>query len=664
MQEDIRSQLRALRISREYQYDELQRAWRNARESRNARPLLIPYIGSGLNNLVEGGLGSWGELVRLIAQRGGPLGSAHQIAVSQLSLPQQLEIHLRKALAERRRGDVVQSFRDVFSVIQTPSTLHRRIMEMFPAVITTNYNCLLEAAAPAAESIDLTDPAINLGDIVTLAGRRVLHLHGKWYPDELTLHDAQIFWGVGEGPAPDSRCLVLTEYQYHRLYRARADFRNRVQRLFETDHLMLFLGASLARDEADIHALLTDRRLQGGRLAGFYVSVEPSSLKDELLRVRGIETISLPRKYGFKRDAVENFLHAFLDVCDESFGVNTLSRSGVVVPSPDILCVGLAKWEHIISLGDRTQIGRETSHNLDASNYLEEAGGQHLAPALHLMRRGHRVALATVLGDDELADRIIGAIRDMVKTLDDAHLPGDLITYFCEQRGSTHRGITVTFGGGRVIFDYHKAGEAERELGRADLHKFSAIRALYLGTYSRTFGKEALRSIPAIRFFETGTRGPTSDEEFTDALDLARQCTYVLASAEFTLRLARDDRLDTDCQARIFADYADTQEKLQGAFERLWKPGGKANTLVVLMGEHGAVVMDRPTSDFRVTHVPAVSVPAGAGRNWLGCGDIFRGEFIHQILAGTTAPGAAHAASRTVAEKIQRMSLFATLPFT
>lgn len=51
-------------------------------------------------------------------------------------------------------------------------------------------------------------------------------------------------------------------------------------------------------------------------------------------------------------------------------------------------------------------MGTETSYHLETEAVAEEPGGQHLWPALHLVDRGHRVALATTTGDDAFGDQV------------------------------------------------------------------------------------------------------------------------------------------------------------------------------------------------------------------------------------------------------------------
>ena len=56
---------------------------------------------------------------------------------------------------------------------------------------------------------------------------------------------------------------------------------------------------------------------------------------------------------------------------------------------------------------------------------------------------------------------------------------------------------------------------------------------------------------------------------------------------------------------------------------------------------------------------PFIVLPKNMGLNWLGCGDLFRGEFIHQVLSKKPENiiDAAKAASIVVMERIKRMPL-------
>lgn len=273
MRREARRQLQSFRFRHEYQYEVLKEAWRSTRTwtatKKRPKRLLVPYIGSGLNDLATGGLRNWGELVALIAKTAESLGSEHQVKRSGVTLPQQLELHLRAALEhpdrERRRSirnSIVDAFRKVFGKEGEPSRFHKRLVEMFPVLVTTNYNQILEAAAGGWKSYDLTDPATYKKKLFPLKPKTILHLHGCWNPKEKQSHMDQIFWGVGDFTDKNhTRCLVLTEYQYHRLYNNRKGFQTVASQLFGTEHLMLFIGASLSSDESGVHAILTERRI-------------------------------------------------------------------------------------------------------------------------------------------------------------------------------------------------------------------------------------------------------------------------------------------------------------------------------------------------------------------------------------------------------------------
>lgn len=664
---DIDRQLRRLHDEHEEYYIALRTAWCAAREwAATRRPphqgasVLMPYVGSGLNRLAEGGLGSWEDLVKEVAKQCPRLGSEHQIHRSGLTMPQQLEIYLRTAAAKNEaRGNIFEAFRAAFAAQGEPSSFHKRLTQMFPVLLTTNYNDLLTASDPSKRRvIDLTAPDCH----PDLRVPSICHLHGRWWAPRMRRKELEprIFAGVGLHEESARPCLVLTEYQYHRLY-SDPQFRGALTKILAPPHVLLFLGASLAADEAGIHNILTARRLAGGSFSGLYVGLDMDPLKEQLLSLRGIQCISLPRAFGFSRGATEVLFHALFDQMDKDFEVKSpsLASPTPVLPGPEILCAGLAAWNRVFSLGSRKSIGTEASHQLRSEDVVEEPGGQHLAPALYLVSRGHRVALATTTGDDALGDQIRKWVTRHVERITRKGR-GDLIVWTWQIKGNTRLTTAVTYGGTRVIFDYDGDGLGNLEARSIDWEQLDSLKALYLGWYYLDCEEKLLEKLPNVtwRFFETGTRGPKEKSSFERAVNIARQCTHVLSSSGFALRLAGKERLGSSsdslqCQRRLYEDVVKGKAEIaRAAQERLWpKPKDCAN-LVVVMGAFGSLVVTRKR---QVRHIPAVVVNEKQGRNWLGCGDIFRAEFIHQVMKGASCVGAAKAATELVANKIQRM---------
>jgi sugar/nucleoside kinase (ribokinase family) len=91
------------------------------------------------------------------------------------------------------------------------------------------------------------------------------------------------------------------------------------------------------------------------------------------------------------------------------------------------------------------------------------------------------------------------------------------------------------------------------------------------------------------------------------------------------------------------------------AFRLLWPTPADRGYLIVLIGRWGSLIVDQYE---KVERIRAVKLPKKQGRNWLGCGDLFRAEFIHRVLIGASCEDAAKAATQAVAEKIPKMSFF------
>lgn len=374
----------------------------------------------------------------------------------------------------------------------------------------------------------------------------------------------------------------------------------------------------------------------------------------------------MQRRFGYSKAAIEAFFHAFFDVCEEEFNVTNpnICAPSPICPFPEVLCAGIGSWNQVLSLGEKIKdIGTETSYKVSHEGFAEEVGGQHLYPALHLVQRGHKVAIATVLGDDEHGDKIESDIRRVVEQADSEGGGGDLIAYFIERKGATRLSFVVTYGGTRTIFDYDGKEGVCWKLSPAEVAYWKNVKALYLGTYFPEFQESLLNDLGNVplRFFESGTRGPKDAQGFKRVVDIARKCNYVIISSEFLLHLigkvSLAENLDTkQCQTRVATDIKKEGKLLISGFNTLWESGG--GVLAVVCGSGGAALASRTGDSVSVKAVDVTTVPKGSGLNWLGCGDIFRGEFIHQIVSGKTKDPvrAAQAAAAVVAKKIQRKS--------
>ena len=663
----IGTQFRRFHETHDQAYDDLKKAWCASKKwmSTRNRPLnesmLLPYIGSGLNGLAEGGVHSWGALVKEVAEQNpDELGTEHQVRRSGLTLPQQLEIHLRETNRNiAARANVLTAFQRAFDQPGKPSAFHKRLATSFPILLTTNYNSLLESADPLGRKVfDLTLPNCE----PNLMKPCICYLHGRWiHGIKRKDLDPRIFSGVGIHEPLTRPCLVLTENQYHRLY-SEPDFKGALESVLGPPNLLLFLGAGLTNDEAGIHNILTARRLSQKKFAGLYVGLDLDPLKERLLDLRGIQCINLPRAFGYSKGATEALFHALFDKMEQLFEESTPYTLGIgaSLKGPDILCVGLAAWNRVFSLGNERFIGSEISHTINSDAYKEEPGGQHLWPALYLVNRGHRVALATTSGDDSLGDQVRKSVRRFVEDAT-RRSGGDLIDAPWQIEGDTRLTTVITFDGTRVIFDFDGKGLAKLSDWRTDWEQWDSLEAIYLGSYYLDFEEQLLRKMSHIKlkFFETGTRGPIARAQFERSRNIARQCSHVLSSSAFALRLAGMEKFATGsdtlvCQNRVHRDFVKGKGGIiKRAVENLWDSPSKHGNLIVVMGKHGSLVAARGKE---VRHVEATPVPRSRGRNWLGCGDLFRAEFIHQIMQGKSCEHAARTASRKVAEKIQRMS--------
>lgn len=670
----IRGQLAHLKTVFPDDYRALAKAWAATKrwtaggEPPGADGVLIPYVGSGLNSLAPDGVTSWKRLVELVATACGGMPSPYRVRRSGLSFPQQLEILLRRAQGTKQPA-VRRAFQKAFDTGTQPSEFHRRLMRMFPILITTNYNTLLSDAdeAPGRPCYDLTDDAVPL-PTDPLQHRAVFHIHGVWDPNDDAHQEERLFAGVGRDSGGGQSRLILSEHQYYRHY-ARHDFKRVVEQLLSRDSLLLFLGASLSNDEAGIHSVLTARALSERHFTGLYIGLDLDPLKAQLLEIRGLHAIELYREFGFSRDGIEPLFHGLLDVLEEELS-DSPHRLATPAPHclfPNIVCVGLASYNRVLSLGQK-DIGAETSHAVPASNMAEEAGGQHLYAALHLVDRGYRVALVTALGDDEYGDRVLKEACERIEKLPNHH-SGDLLTHYVLRTDSTRLSSTVTFKGTRVIFDYDK-NPLPLDFDQP-IDAWGNPEALYLGGYFPGMQERILAQFEEtvnLRFFESGTTGHSDPVKWARVMGIARRCTHVLVSSAFLLKLSGEVSLGTDlsttnCQDWLMKDWKQTTRMVETAWARLWGTAPTAFALVVLMGRHGSAVADAHPA-VRTRHVPAIPVPDELGKNWLGCGDLFRAEFIHQILGNPSIDlfDAATAASQVVAERIQRMSFLPPMP--
>lgn len=164
LRQEVKSQIRAFKLHHPLEYDLVKRAWNNARDWADTSvpppadvPILTPYVGSGLNRLAEGGLRSWDDLVKLLARHGAPLGDDHAISRSGLSMPEQLEMHLREAaLDPAKKAAIREELAAVMRSPAEPTVFYKHLAVHFPILLTTNYNDLLSLSAEHESPLTMT----------------------------------------------------------------------------------------------------------------------------------------------------------------------------------------------------------------------------------------------------------------------------------------------------------------------------------------------------------------------------------------------------------------------------------------------------------------------------------------------------------------------------
>lgn len=75
---------------------------------------------------------------------------------------------------------------------------------------------------------------------------------------------------------------------------------------------------------------------------------------------------------------------------------------------PDVVVCGAASWNKLVTLD---ALPEPRPHTVFARSSHETLGGTSAGKALHLVERGRSVRLHTVVGDDDVAPRILGALQ-------------------------------------------------------------------------------------------------------------------------------------------------------------------------------------------------------------------------------------------------------------
>lgn len=671
------------------EYEELAKAWLRTvagkRGTERTRKL-IPFIGSGLSgNPVHG----WTDLVKAI-ERVAPVDwTKHHWDSAALSYPQRLEILLAR-IGDQAKESVAQAFEKMFNQTRQPTSLHQRLVRLFPRLATTNYNDLLSSVTDAPEAIDLTDRDSQGADEYRLP-RAIIHLHGLW-PRNASLEEKvhRIFAGVGrESERVDHRepdalggpVLVLTENQYHRLYRHSWGFQRAVQRLFAGDHLLLFLGSGLTPAELGIQTHLRDLQLFSSQtLVGVYVGFDINPAKVAALQAQGLAIINLPGCFGWQPEVQDALLHALLDEFSDRFGDprpavvgpgTKVPESATSVSVPEVVCVGVAARQVIIALKKKPKI--EASYGIPDKQYCEEPGGQHLWPALYLASRGRRVAIATRLGDDSDADWVLAECRRLVV---DRGYDGDLDTQLIIRKGRTRVTFAITYPrnvpnvgdcqvGTRTLYDYEGAavsGEDWLATFDADelsnlqrkVRRFKDTRAIYLSPHGADLQHLVLEELGGrveLRFFETGTTGletgTTGGPSLNRAKSIASRCTHVLASAEFVYNVLEQDPNADDYQEALANDF---QGLLARAYREIFN--STRACLIATLGPYGAAYVEAGQDAVLVEPEVQNRQPQIC---WFGCGDMFRAAFIDATLNGASVHEACSQANAAAYDRTTRL---------
>jgi sugar/nucleoside kinase (ribokinase family) len=675
----IKEQLTQIKKDNSKNYMHLKEAWQSSRlngtsSAIDSQKRMIPFIGSGLNNLTKGGIGSWDSLVKEIRNSVEFEEPFNVVQKSGLKLPQELDVFLDEGQRNPKyRGKILTLFNEMFSKSIIPTNFHLRIYNLFPTLITLNYRNIYSSLKNSRNAIDLTDPTVAY-DKISYNHEAIYHLHGLYKKnDSSETHKNQIFWGIMGDHAQPHKCLVLTEKQYHRLYLNDNEFQRKVEGVFHQDNYMLFLGVGLSPNEFGIHHILREHDMaQRTTPVGLLLSFGMDDIKRILLNKLGISTLVLPDGFGYSRQNRELLFHAFVDVCESLFIPDDERIFASPVPHhqrPEIICAGLSQLFQIAAI--KGFIERETSYSYLNTGFHREVGGQHLSPALYLLEKGHRVALASRIGNDSLGDEIIQTIKNSVDEFEKKE-PNkrDFFTLLIHRAGYTRESFIITYQNTRTIYD-NDGPDAPPifNLDNDDITKFKGIRAIYLGWHHPKMQMQiidALGNVP-LRFFETGTCGPKSSDEFQEALYIARKCNFIIASSEWIVRIGAlndactydPEKKRVDYQKRLYDDFVNGRNGTiaQAAYEYLWPDKKVKKTLIITMGKYGSSFVRRTNKKPKFKLIKPHIIQQEDAISWAGCGNIYRAEFIHQVLIGEEdLEKACQSASKVAGEKTRTLS--------
>lgn len=643
----------------EDQHEEtLRRAWlRTVCGDREAGARqLVPFVGSGINALGQGGSASWRNLVAVVEGTIRPRSwTDYHVRAAQLSEPERLELALSRVALRDRDTVAAGVHKELCAVSPTPSRFHRELVRNFPCVVTTNYNDILLAAAEAEElTTSVLDATVDPDAAEAyLQKSAIVHLHGRWpyapIGDDDGSYRERLFNGVGHDYDPGKPCIVLTEGQYQQMYAQSSRFQRIVRRTFAADNLLLFIGSGLSASEFGVHAYLRDLHHSGGHTpVGIYVGFDINPARAALLGARDLGCVSLSRAYGERQEIRNAVWLSFLEACRRRFGAPRRSWNAEGLPVIDVVSIGIASRQSVLLLGKRPT---EESGNM-VSGMVDEASGQHLLPTLVLADRGTNVALVTRLGEDADGDWVLSQLRELSGTL-----AGRLDTQgvFRQVGRGTRRTVSVTYpthpeatAGTRTNYDWEDAADGDWMLPLTQelsgqlatvLQRHRYARALYIGPLGHELSALVLDIVRSpFRFLETSSRGPVAAEKFEALCVLAKECTHVLASAKFVFRvlgLGPEHTYDEAVSGLYYQEaLSGRQEVLRECATKLFGAGMRSQVLVATLGHHGCLFV---CGNGAAVHV-ADGITSTRGTAWIGCGDIFRGAFIHALLSLNKLP--------------------------
>lgn len=268
---------------------------------------------------------------------------------------------------------------------------------------------------------------------------------------------------------------------------------------------------------------------------------------------------------------------------------------------PEIVVCGPSSWNQLVYLADLPQ---PTPQTLFAERSYDTLGGTSAGKALHLAALGRGLILRTIVGDDEAARSILGALRSGGVTVDPLTVDG----------GSERHLNLMTGRGERVSIYLHLPAAPSQPPTVDDLRGARAV-VLDLAPWTRDLAARVVRGdLP----LWTDLHDVAGDEEFHRPFLGA--ATHVLLSGE---RLAAP----TDFLHRAVDD--------------------GATLAVCTLAADGAVAVDGEHREWRVKAEPVDVVDSN------GAGDGFFAGFLDAHLSGANVGACLEAGTRQARVALQ-----------